>query len=189
VTAPHTWIEIAADWSDTEAADNELFQVRFGIRPRTHTVRVDEAEVLRIGQEFFGDLLQAFVRAGGRIHIHTTAVFGAIHHWPRLATAEGEVNSVLGIILAPREASPYPMVAWLEPSNLRRTDEIDEDDLQAAAGDMELLHDLIGAGFLRLFIDEEWADLLANPADRHWIRKWIEQAATASKVVTTRFDI
>jgi hypothetical protein len=164
------WIDISSHWGDGGDAEQRFFMVSFGISPKAGGIRLDGAEVLRVGREFFKAMFTAFVRGGGTIHVHTAAAFDAIYHWPQLVTDEAEVDRALDALLTPREASPHPVVVWFEPNLPRRRLAITESKLRMAASDLELLDELIGSGLPRLFLDEEWADLLADPEDRHWIR-------------------
>lgn len=175
-----TWIEISAFWDDEQPAERALFMVSFDLRPRGTAVRLDDAEVIRVGHEFFRAMLMAFVREGGIVHVQTSEAFDAIYHWPQVAADESELTRVLDALLTPRDASPYPVVMWFEPKAPLRTVEITEERLRVAARDFELLHEVLAAGLPRLFLDADFADLLADPADRHWIRSWIEQAADST---------
>ena len=175
-----TWIEISGYWDEEQLAEHALFMVSFNLRPRGTAVRLDDAEVIRVGHEFFRAMLMAFVREGGIVHVHTSEEFDAIHHWPQVAADEAEVTRALNALLTPRDASPCPVVMWFEPKEPLRTVEITEEKLRRAARDFDLLDEFLGAGLPRLFLDAEFADLLADSAARHWIKSWIEKAANST---------
>jgi hypothetical protein len=81
-------IDVGSQWDDASDAEHRFFVVSFGIRPKNEGARLDEAEVLRIGHEFFRTLFSEFVRTGGKVHLHTPEPFDAICHLPRPVTHE-----------------------------------------------------------------------------------------------------
>ncbi|MDQ2932571.1 MAG: hypothetical protein M3Y05_17345 [Gemmatimonadota bacterium] len=176
------WIEISAD-SDADQASSKLFRIGFDLRPRSKGVRLDAMELLRIGEMFFRRLMLAFVNAGGRIHVFARGLTNR-DQLSTVVESESAVDSVLADLLLDRPESVYPIVAWVEPKTLRRSRWISEEDLDDAASDFELLDDLITSGLPRLFLDAEFADLLADHADGNPLREWIERAAEGSPNVT-----
>ncbi|MEO6210239.1 MAG: hypothetical protein ABIQ10_08965 [Gemmatimonadaceae bacterium] len=97
-----------------------------------------------------------------------------------MVETESDVRGVLADLLADHPGSVYPVIAWFEPETLRRSRWINEAELEEAAGNLELLDELIACGLPRLFLDEEFADLLADHADSNALRDWIERAAVSS---------
>lgn len=185
----NTSVEISSHWGESGGEKQRFFMVSFAINPKVDGVRLDGDELIRAGREYFGALFKAFVRGGGRLHLHTSEPFDDIYHLPQLVADEAAVNRAIDALLTPREAAPYPVVVWFEPNQLRQALEITESILRAAASDLELLDELIGAGLPRLFLDHEWADLLTDPEDRHWVGAWIELAAGVSPGAVTRFKL
>jgi hypothetical protein len=184
----NSWIEVSSHWGEAGDEEQRYFMVGLDIKPSVGSPRVDEAELFRIGQDFFRSLFGAFVLEGGKIHLHASQPFDDVFHWPQLLSDEVHVRRALDLLLTVREASPYPVVIWFEPKSLRWTPEISEATLRSAASDFELLDELILAGLPRLFLDQSWADLLSDPRDSHWIKNWLERAAAVSTGVVTRFQ-
>lgn len=53
---------------------------------------------------------------------------------------------------------------------------------------MDLLDEPLHARITRLFLDEQFADLLADPGCRFMIRAYVMRAATRSRDIVTDFD-
>lgn len=90
-----------------------------------------------------------------------------------MVETESDVRGVLADLLADRPGSVYPVIAWFEPKTLQRSRWINEAELEEAARDLELLDELIACGLSRLFLDEEFADLVAGrfPNIAHALRE------------------
>lgn len=182
------WLEIAANWNCKSTIPGDVLHVRFDIRPRTSAVRIDEFDILRVARGFFLNLMGEFLRAHGSIHLHVQTTYGNHAAWPRRVTTEKELTNALDSLLASQEASPYPIVAWIEPKKLRRFRPFNEEDLIAAASDMSILDEVVQAGVARFFLDEEWGDLLASGRDHGWICEWIREAVRVSSGVVLVSD-
>jgi hypothetical protein len=182
-----SWVDVSSHWGEAADKEQRLFMVGFHLVPKVEEVSQDGAELVRVGHEFFRALFEAFVGEGGKIHLHASQPFDDVFHWPQLLIDEVQVKRALDALLARREASPYPVVVWFEPKTLRRTPQITEEILRSASSDSELLDELIGAGLPRLFLDEDWADLLSDPEDRYWIKAWLERAIAVSTGAVARF--
>ena len=181
-------LQVNANWSPERESDGELFDVRCNLLSPADSSQ--EGEVLTQGREFFLDLLRDFVAHDGVIHVHTNAAFGVIHGWPRTLRDAAEVaDAVAQLVNAHPEREFYPVVIWFETSRVANRHVITTSDRDAAAKDMDLLHELLRAGMARLFLDEQFADLLAGPECRFMIRAYVKRAAARSHDIVTDFRL
>ena len=97
-------------------------------------------------------------------------------------------DAIAQLVDAYREREFYPVVAWFETSHVSERHVITASDREEAAQDMDLLQELLHAGMARLFLDEQCADLLADPACRFMIRTYVTCAAARSQNTVTDFD-
>lgn len=185
-----TWLEIAGVWSNDHATTERFFSVGLDVRPASTGVRLDGAEVLRTAPDFFRRLFHSFVGQGGYIHAFAEPRFPLSRRWPQPIAHVVDADAMLKALLSHREISPYPVIFWfVPPQHQLGLLAPSERDLREAAADTQLLHEAINAGQPRLFLDEEFGDLLARPDDRFWICDWIERSASESAAVQTRFRL
>ena len=181
-------LEIKADWSAEQERDGELLAVRCNLLPRSNA-KHEEEEVLIESRQFLLQLLRDFAARDGVAHVHTNEAFGAIHGWPRTLTNASQVDDAIAqLVEAHRQREFYPVVIWFETSRVSKSHAITASNRAAAAKDMDLLHELLRAGMARLFLDEQFADLLAHPTCRFMIRTYVTRAAARSQNIVTDFD-
>ena len=176
-------ITIHAYWDEGDEEDRPIMSVGFDAKSSTN----DCEEFLRQGEALFRSLFIGFLGAGGRIHFFPSQLYASGGAWPRGALTAIEIDLVIEELLRREDEQPYPLVVWLEPSQLRLPVPPTFDDFEEAAKDRTLLTELVHGGFMRMFIEQGWADLLCDPRDRNVMRRWIENAISGIDNATAEF--